>query len=43
MQETTTTYSIILDTFYWAVVLLFLIGIISELRYLTRSKRAKNN
>jgi len=36
------TYGILLDTFYWVVLLLFLIGIVCEFRYLTRSKGAKN-
>ena len=41
MQETTTTYSILLDTFYVLILLLFLSGIYQELRHIgsTRTKK----
>ncbi len=41
MQEITTTYSIVLDTFYVLTLLLFLTGIFRELRHFgsTRIKK----
>ena len=38
MQETTTTYSILLDTFYFLILVLFLIGVFREVRHITGSK-----